>query len=130
MWITTAIVYPHYGNVSFNTQPISKNASTRYVYDTNRNVTTVNGTAKTFTLVTFDSGYSLTLLAINNAGSVDSRRAVGKLYSAQIYNNGIFVRNMIPVSRISDSSIGMYDLVNGKFYANVGTGTFVAGVEV
>lgn len=130
MRINIAIVYPHYGNVSFDTQPISKIVSTRYVYDMNRNVTTVNGTAKTFTSVTFDSGYSLTLLALNSAGSVDSRRAVGKLHSVKIYDNGVLVRNMIPVSRVSDAAIGMYDLVNGKFYVNAGTGTFVAGANV
>ena len=40
------------------------------------------------------------------------------------------VRDFIPSKRNSDSVIGLYDIVNGVFYTNSGTGTFIAGAEV
>ena len=40
------------------------------------------------------------------------------------------VRNFIPSKRNSDSKIGLYDIVNGVFYTNAGTGEFVAGPEM
>ena len=51
-----------------------------------------------------------------------------KIYSAKIFNPNL-VRDFVPVKRISDSVLGMYDRVNGVFYPNAGTGTFTAGPE-
>lgn len=54
---------------------------------------------------------------------------IGKTYFIQIYDNGILVRNFIPVLRKSDNEIGMLDLVEGKFYPNAGTGKFTANLD-
>ena len=54
-------------------------------------------------------------------------RSSQKIYSAKLYDNGVLVRNMVPVRRDADDVLGMYDLVTGTFYTNAGTGTFVAG---
>ena len=53
----------------------------------------------------------------------------GKVYYIQIIDksSGDLVRNMIPCYRKSDNTIGMYDLVDGVFYANDGTGQFNKG---
>ena len=40
------------------------------------------------------------------------------------------VRDCIPVKRLSDNAVGLYDKVENKFYANAGTGEFTAGPEV
>ena len=49
-----------------------------------------------------------------------------KIYYFQIYDNNILVRDFIPV--LDDDGVPcMYDLVEGKFYYNAGTGQFVAG---
>lgn len=54
---------------------------------------------------------------------------IGNLYSCQIYDNGTLIRNFIPCKNAA-GAIGLYDLVNSKFYANAGTGVFTAGPEV
>ena len=51
----------------------------------------------------------------------------GKLYSCQIYDNNVIVRNYVPCYRKSDGVAGFYDLVNGVFYTNAGTGQFIIG---
>lgn len=53
-----------------------------------------------------------------------------KLYELKIYDNGSLVRNYVPCYRKSDNEIGVYDLVNGVFYTNQGTGTFVKGKNI
>lgn len=52
-----------------------------------------------------------------------------KVYSCQIYDNGVLTRNFVPCKNPS-GAIGLYDLVNSKFYGNAGTGIFTAGPEV
>lgn len=50
-----------------------------------------------------------------------------RLYSAQILEGDNVVRDFIPVRRKSDNALGVLDKINNTFYANAGTGTFVAG---
>jgi len=61
---------------------------------------------------------------------VDSSTA-GAIYSWQhskvIGGNLTLVEDLVPCIRQSDDAIGMYDRVSGEFYANSGSGTFVAG---
>jgi hypothetical protein len=40
------------------------------------------------------------------------------------------VREFMPCIRKSDGAVGLYDFVEGVFYHNEGTGTFVAGPEI
>ena len=49
-----------------------------------------------------------------------------KLYSFQIYDNDVLVRDFIPVLD-SNNVPCMFDRVEGKFYYNAGTGQFIAG---
>lgn len=51
--------------------------------------------------------------------------AAEKIYSCQIYESNVLVRDFVPCYRKSDNEIGLYDLVNGVFYTNQGTGTFL-----
>ena len=53
-----------------------------------------------------------------------------KLYSCQIYDNYVLVRNFVPCYRKADNVAGLYDLVNGVFYTNAGSGTFIVGGNV
>lgn len=55
--------------------------------------------------------------------------AKAKVYDFKIYENNILIRDMIPCYKKSNSTIGMYDLVNGVFYENSGTGTFLKGTD-
>lgn len=52
-----------------------------------------------------------------------------KLKSCEMINNGVHY-NFVPCYRKSDNVPGMYDLVNGTFYTNAGSGTFLIGNEV
>lgn len=129
MWFDTTAVQPHYGNVTYNTKPIAvASYNVRQIYDLNKGVATVGGTSVTFNQLTFNSGCNLTLLAINTNGTVDERRASGKLYSAKIYDNGTLVRDFIPCKNAS-GTLGLWDNVNSVFYANAGTGTFSTGTK-
>ncbi|MDO4962494.1 MAG: hypothetical protein Q4E75_00095 [bacterium] len=48
-------------------------------------------------------------------------------YTFKIYKTGKLLRNFIPCYRKVDNEVGMYDLVEGKFYENQGSGDFIAG---
>lgn len=53
-----------------------------------------------------------------------------KISSVQIEQGGVLVRDLIPCYRKSDNVAGMYDIVEGKFYTNAGTGEFIVGPEI
>lgn len=53
-----------------------------------------------------------------------------RLYSLRVYMGGKLVRNYFPVSRVADNVLGLYDTVEGVFYGNSGTGSFIAGVPL
>jgi len=64
--------------------------------------------------------------AVNSAAS-----KTGRIYSFSITDaNGDYVVNLVPVKRLSDNKFGMYDLVSHAFFANAGTGDFIAGPVV
>lgn len=71
------------------------------------------------------------LLASARTSSISdlANMATAKLYSCQIYDNGALVRNFIPCKNLS-GEIGLYDAVNGQFYANAGKGKFISGTEI
>ena len=53
------------------------------------------------------------------------------IYYAKFYNgNGELINYFIPCYRKSDNVMGMYDLVNRRFYQNAGTRTFTKGKDV
>lgn len=80
--------------------------------------------------------YLFTTLSATNAGwtrrtdNTDNRTMIGQFYHCIIRDNGVTVRHLIPCYRRSDNEPGMYDLVNGVFYTNAGTGSFTVGSDV
>lgn len=129
LWIGTK-TFPQYGNVAYNKNGnFTVNLNTRLIYDFNKNVVTIGDTTITCATATFTTSYEMCLLTINNYGTIESRRASGKLYSCKIYDNGTLIRDYVPCKN-SVGTVGLYDMVNGKFYANAGTGTFTAGATV
>lgn len=48
-----------------------------------------------------------------------------KLMYCKIWEDDVMVRNFVPCYRKSDYVAGLYDLVEGKFYTNAGTGDFI-----
>lgn len=53
-----------------------------------------------------------------------------KVYYCKISNNGNPVLNLIPVKRVSDNVVCMYDTISDTYFENIGTGNFVAGPEL
>lgn len=105
-------------------------AGGRMLIDKNKNVTTVNEiVVLSSTSGSFSTAYPLYLFAENNAGSAYGPCAA-KIYYFQIYNGDTLERDFVPCYRKSDSVVGLYDLVNGVFYTNAGTGTFTKGADV
>lgn len=60
----------------------------------------------------------------------DYRAAHARLYNFKIYVDDELVRDFVPCYRTSDNAAGLYDLVNGAFYGNSGSGTFSVGDDV
>lgn len=58
------------------------------------------------------------------------KASYARVYSCKIYNGSDLVRDFVPCCRNSDNEPGMYDLVNGVFYDNDGTGSFSVGANV
>ena len=94
------------------------------VIDKNKNVTNINGTVVSHAVATF-SGLSMFLFACNTGGTPSGKTSI-RLVSCQIYDNGTLVRDFLPCANPS-GAVGLWDDVNGVFYGNTGTGTFVAG---
>lgn len=92
--------------------------------DYNKNVCTINGEVLTHTAETFQSEYNLFLLAANTGGSVGKMMSA-RLYSCQIYDNDVLIRDLRPF-RIGGTTgvCAMCDIVNGVIYWNAGTGDF------
>ena len=50
------------------------------------------------------------------------------LYSFKVYDsNNVLTHDLIPVERERDGAAGLYDMIENKFYGNLGTGEFVKG---
>lgn len=73
--------------------------------------------------ISFVTPQTLTLFTLHRAVT---RENFIDLYGTKIYDNGVLIRDFVPVRR-GDGAVGMYDRANGKFYANGGTGYFIAG---
>jgi len=71
---------------------------------------------------------TLRLLNISN-NKATSFRASAKLYSCKMYTGESPTCDFVPCINPS-GTVGLYDLVGGKFYGNAGTGVFAAGPVV
>lgn len=50
------------------------------------------------------------------------------LYGFKVYGaQDVLLHNLIPVERISDGELGLYDTITDNFYTNSGTGIFIKG---
>ena len=54
----------------------------------------------------------------------------GRIGKVEFYISEELKRNFIPCYRKSDNVIGMYDLVEEKFYTNQGNGEFLKGRDI
>ena len=122
IWINSTIAVPVVGTVS-GTIGVSYSSA----YDTftlDKNTLKLNGgTIWTASGVSaFQTPTNVCLGAVNRSGAV-SEKFVGRMYYCKVWENGTLIRDFIPILRNS-GDVGMYDLVQHKFYGNAGTGAF------
>ena len=116
-----------YGTLRYTNSSIG--AQTLINLNFNKNVVKFNNDSYTFDAQTFQGSSNLTIFGMNTGGTV-ANNARMNFYSCEIYDNGTLIRSFIPCKNPS-GTIGLYDIVNSKFYTNVGSGgTFTAGPEV
>ena len=123
-------IYPKWGTVSGVSSGVDMSAS-RFVYMIDSGAVSRGGTTVyTFAAQTFTSSVTIGIFADKRASSWAAADLDAKVYSAKIWTAGTAVRDYVPAVRKADSVAGMYDLVNGTFTVNSGTGTFTAGPNV
>lgn len=89
-----------------------------------------DGTTKSAASSITSNTLNVYLFGRNNDGVL---QAIGgmKLYCFRYWNEyGKLTRDFVPCYRKSDNKSGLYDLVNGEFYTNQGTGEFLIGGEI
>lgn len=118
-----------YGSQTGNNAGIVNNQKL-HVSLINRVATLNDGTTYTVPSYTFGESNNIYLFGLNNNGTLIQTGSGCRIYNAKLYVNSNVVADFIPVKRNSDSVLGMYDAVSGKFYTNAGTGTFTAGNEI
>ena len=74
---------------------------------------------------TFTSPATFVLHTLNRSGRIEYYSA-SRSYSCKLWDDGTLVRDLVPCINPSGAA-GMYDVVNGVFYGNSGTGEFVTG---
>lgn len=68
------------------------------------------------------------LFAYNSYGNVSGGSSI-KMYSCQMIDNGVLVRDFVPCIN-SAGEAGLYDMIESKFYGNLGANEFTAGPAV
>ena len=111
----------HSGNAYFRsdynkkaTNTWSTNAVGRFVVDKDKETTTFSGESKSYTNESFSSSYNLYLFALNQTDAAQWY-ATARIYSCQIYDNGMLVRDYVPCQDMY-GVYGLYDLTNNVFY--------------
>lgn len=119
--ISKTAVRSDYG--SDQVQQTVDDTANRVTVDKNEEICTYGDTPIENEASTFSCSNNLLLFTTSTGGTVDERKASARLYSCKIYDADLLVRDFIPVKNENDQ-VGLYDLVEEKFYANAGTGAF------
>lgn len=120
--------YTYYGSSS-SYSGVAVTTKTRYQADLNKNVFYLNGEiARIATPNTFTGQNPLLIFCLQNAGFPAFYASI-KLFSCKIYDNGVLARDYVPC-RNPQFVAGLFDILNGQFYANAGTGSFTEGPEI
>lgn len=130
-WATTAGIYARIGSAGSSLISPVKNTTPR------RMRLDLDGAGKLFKVDDSSSNLSFNLSpynasTINLLGYATASGCIrAKLYSCKIYKEEdyILTRDFVPCIN-PDNEVGLYDLVEGKFYGNDGTGTLTAGPAI
>ena len=118
-----------------DTIPVNSNSGTEFKYGSTTYNSGIKDTSKinikllnkvytkpdgsTITVAgTITTGLSMYIGCINKAGTVYGNLASMKLYRFKIYNGSTLAHDFIPVQRVSDKVLGLYDLKTSTFKIN------------
>lgn len=73
-------------------------------------------------------GLPMYIGCINKAGEAYGNKASMKLYRFKIYSGSTLTHDFIPVQRVSDKVLGLYDLKTSTFKTNLGSGVFTSNL--
>ena len=105
----------------------------RHQIDFNRSLFYMDGELQyTCNNYTFTASYPMALFGFMTNTFCDGSKEWmnGRIYSCQIYDNDVLVRDFVPAKRNSDSKVGLYDLVNDVFYTSPNNKNFTSGPEI
>lgn len=124
-------VVGRYYNGAFTSMGVTLVSDTDYVFtstisNSKYNFYVNNALAKSWAIDNFETTTNLGLFGSYSG----ARKGNYRFYYADFYDNGTIALSLVPVKRLSDGKLGLYDLVNDVFYINAGTGTFIAGPVV
>lgn len=77
---------------------------------------------------TITTGLSMYIGCINKAGAAYGNLASMKVYRFKIYNGSTLTHDLIPVQRVSDKVLGLYDLKTSVFKTNLASGVFTSNL--
>lgn len=77
---------------------------------------------------TITTGLSMYIGCINKAGTAYGNISSMKLYRFKIYNGSTLAHDFIPVQRVSDKVLGLYDLKTSTFKTNMASGVFTSNL--
>ena len=130
---TPADLYLRYGYGTNWNQTGKKIDMNRHQIDFNRNLFYMDGELQfTCNEYTFTASYPMALFGFmtNKFCDGSTEWMNGRIYSCQIYDNDVLVRDFVPAKRNSDSKVGLYDVVNNLFYTSPNNKEFTGGSEV
>ena len=78
-----------------------------------------------------NKGYTMLIFACHqDNGTSGFQPSRYRLHSFKMTDNGMVVRDLVPVVRTSDGAAGLWDRAHSQFYGNVGNGTFIQGPDL
>ena len=104
---------------------------TLYEVTYNNGTFNINGDIVAYPTATFSNNYKCLLFGMSDKDGIsdanNKRFARMKCYSFKMWQDDTMVRDFVPCKRRSDNVYGMYDKVEGKFYASASSVAFTGG---
>lgn len=63
----------------------------------------------------------------SSASAFHEEYSIGRWYYVKIYEDGVLVKDLIPVIEVATNEVCMYDKKSKEFLYNIGTGNFISG---
>lgn len=100
-------------------------SGTFLIDDVSKTLTTSSTGAKAGTIQ-----FPIYLFEENQSGTATVSSSGKKIRRATFYSGTTLLKDFVPVRRTSDNEAGMLEVVEGVFYPNAGTGSFIEGPEI